>query len=449
MEINCSDVYVYAADSWGEIVTYRVLRIEKDSIILAPSDEIFSEKNTRTVPRKDESLLGVYPFSFYTFEKHERLAKSMSTILDLVCAMLGKHKTLSLEKLTEILVKNKDKYKFSDEHAPWILRCLVASKAVVAKQKGAMVTFALSPSQEGREKKRKFSASIASELAALSERVRYIIDHGPTVGTYRESLLQNVLKKHLPERYHVATGFIYGLGNQIDILIYDRVDYAPLFREGDLVIVPPESVRAVIEVKTSLTKEKIQSALELLDRASRFDDNEPPFFKGIFAFESSLKTETIYELIGDFYTDIHVQAQGGPGTLIHRPFQQLTCACVIGKLFAYTKYVKNGDNRLVPVLYSKNSLTELESQTSLFMQSLLAHLKFGGMKPFKIDYMGRMLGEDTVSERVRDLTEGHEGGWGAYFHFDEGDVEEHVVEQMEKLILAAQQWLDGEENFSA
>ncbi|MCQ9136844.1 DUF6602 domain-containing protein, partial [Streptomyces hilarionis] len=91
---------------------------------------------------------------------------------------------------------------------------------VIASCKKDGVSFSLSPAQRAREKQRKFSATIAGELASLSQRVRFIIDHGPTVGTYRENLLQSLLRKHLPERYHVATGFIFGLSRQIDILIY-------------------------------------------------------------------------------------------------------------------------------------------------------------------------------------------------------------------------------------
>ncbi|MBD8753823.1 DUF6602 domain-containing protein [Pseudomonas coleopterorum] len=448
MEPIFSGAYIYSLDPWDQTTVYRVRNINKDTITLEPFHELFGKDNTRTIPRSEQHALWPYPFVLFKTDKEERLAESMSMVGDLVCALLAKHKNLPLGSVVEEIIARKEKYKFKDEHAPWILRCLVASNKIQVLQKGTKVTLSFSPTQAAREKQRQFSATIASELASLSERVRCIISHGPTVGTYRENLLQNVLKKHLPERYHIATGFIYGLSKQIDILIYDRIDYAPIFREGDLVIVPPEAVRAVIEVKTNLTTKSLHSALELIGLASYFDDNEPPFFKGIFSFESSLKSEAIYKIISDFYTDINSQMEGGPGEVIHHPFHHLTCACVIGKAFAYTQYVRNDRKRLVPVLYSKNSVTELESQCSLFMQSLLAHLKFGGMKPFKIDYLTRMLGEDTLSKRVKDLRDGDDS-WGAYFAYDEGDAEQDAVEQMENIILGAQQWLNGEDNFSA
>jgi hypothetical protein len=449
MELKVSDICVSTEDPWDKIACYRIRQITNLHYVLAPQNEFISDKNLRWVPITKQHTLLIYPFSFFTPEHYKELAASMRRVGDLVCALLGSQKTLTLDALTQAILKHRNKYGFdSDAQVPWILRCLTAAEFVIASCKKDGVSFSLSPAQRAREKQRKFSATIAGELASLSQRVRFIIDHGPTVGTYRENLLQSLLRKHLPERYHVATGFIFGLSRQIDILIYDRVDYAPIFREGDLVIVPEESVRAVIEVKTELTSSNLESALELLHSTSYLDDYEPPFFKGIFAFQSALKSDAIYEKIANFYTDYNAQAQGAPGELIMRPFQHLTCACVINRAFAYTRYARNENKRLVPVLYSKSSASELESQSSFFIQSLLSHLKFGGMKPFKIDYMGRMLGEDTFSRKIKDLREGDDS-WGAYFGFDEDQAEYDAIEEMERLILNAQQWLDGEENFEA
>jgi len=88
------------------------------------------------------------------------------------------------------------------------------------------------------------------------------------------------------------------------------------------------------------------------------------------------------------------------------------------------------------------------SQASLFMQNLLSHLKLGGIKKIKINYMRRMLGEDILNDKSKDLKE-DDDSWGSYFFFDEGDVEENAVAEMENLIVSVQLWLEGEENFEA
>lgn len=446
MNPNTYDVYVCMDDNWESISTYRVQRITKDHYFLSLASKPFSSEHIRELRIEDGHKLQIYPFSMFTYEKYGDLAASMQRIGDLTSAFLSKHISLPLEDISERILEHKEKYNCNESHIQWILRCLVARGVIIPACNKSRVTFTLSPTYRARENQRKFSATIAGELESLSQRVRYIIDHGPSVGTYRENLLQNSLRKHLPERYHVATGFIHGLRKQIDILIYDRIDYAPLFREGDLVIVPQESVRAVIEVKTNLTTKNLHSALELLDLASFFDDKQPPFFKGIFAFESQLTSEKLYQTLADFYTNYNAQAQGAPGELICLPFQHLTCMCVNNKAFAYTKYIRNESKRLTPTLYSKNSATELESQSSFFIQSLLSYLKYGGMKPFKIDYMDQMLGEDTYTSKIKDLRHGDDS-WGAYFAVDEGEADEASIVEMEKLILSAQNWIDGDENF--
>ena len=70
------------------------------------------------------------------------------------------------------------------------------------------------------------------------------------------------------------------------------------------------------------------------------------------------------------------------------------------------------------------------------------------MKPFKMDYLERMLGEDTYNKKIKDLREGNDS-WGAYFDLDEGDAEEDAVEKMEHLIRSVQCWIEGEDNFES
>ncbi|WP_109440462.1 DUF6602 domain-containing protein [Acinetobacter haemolyticus] len=444
MELQVHDVCIHMDDKWDNIKIYYIIKKTQSEIILCTN--LLTEENQRTIPLDDFDKLRIFPFSFLSNSRHTNLSIYMQRVGNLICAFLNKSKSLTLKKLTDLL--NKSKFSLNVLKSEWIIRCLTAAKMIIATPNNEIVSFKISSAFIAIENQRNFSASIATELETLSQRIRFINQHGPTVGTYRETLLKNTLKKHLPERYHVATGFIHGVEKQIDILIYDRIDYAPIFREADLVIIPPESVRAVIEVKTKITLNNLRSALELLSLASYVDDKKPPFFKGIFAFESSLREESLYHKVADFYSDLNTMSQGGPGKLICFPFEHLSCICVHNQAFAYIRYDRNRDNRLVPFLYSKRSATGLSSQTSFFIQNLLAHLKFGGVKKRKINYLNKMLGEDSIDTRIKDLRE-EDDSWGAYFTFDNGYQEEgdDVIEEMEKLILSSQEWIDQEENF--
>lgn len=100
---------------------------------------------------------------------------------------------------------------------------------------------------------------VSRELLIKLAQVKYFITkHNPTIGVLTEEILRDFLKAHLPNFVCVEQGFIMGndgmLSKQCDILIYDYLSYAPLYRANDIAVVPPESVIAVIEVKTTVNK---------------------------------------------------------------------------------------------------------------------------------------------------------------------------------------------------
>ena len=99
-----------------------------------------------------------------------------------------------------------------------------------------------------------YHKSLTNELHALKDRVRNLAEHWPTDGEYKEAALRTVLRRHLPESLIVGRGFVVTENSgstQIDLLIVDG-NKPTLFRDGDLMFVTPDCVRAVIEVKTTL-----------------------------------------------------------------------------------------------------------------------------------------------------------------------------------------------------
>lgn len=109
-----------------------------------------------------------------------------------------------------------------------------------------------------------FQESITEELTVIKNRVRNIIgnSHWGEDGRYKEAVLSKVLKNYIPNNVSIGTGFIvsspsvFQTGNievsdQIDILIYDNT-IPVVFREGDFVIVTPDAVKAIIEVKSEV-----------------------------------------------------------------------------------------------------------------------------------------------------------------------------------------------------
>src|SRR5207249_650299 len=79
--------------------------------------------------------------------------------------------------------------------------------------------------------------------------------HWASVGEHREELIRTLLESRLPARLRVSHGFIVGpemeRSRQLDVVVWDKSNHAPLFESGRFAIVSPRSVVGVIEVKST------------------------------------------------------------------------------------------------------------------------------------------------------------------------------------------------------
>lgn len=136
---------------------------------------------------------------------------------------------------------------------------------------------------------------LSHEMAALKDQVWNLIGnaHGGESGSWREAILRQVLRRHLPETVRVGSGFIVTKDRsspQIDILIYETA-HPTLFRQGDVAIVTPDAVRGVIEVKSCISSfgsdsKTLAGALHHLSKCGEMLPHRP--FLGLFAYECRL-----------------------------------------------------------------------------------------------------------------------------------------------------------------
>lgn len=157
-----------------------------------------------------------------------------------------------------------------------------------------------------------YQQSIASEFLSIKDRVHFFIgnNHHGENGRYREIILINFLKRILPDSVGVGTGFVKNnqgnLTKQIDIIVFKK-DYPKLFSEGDFVILVPESVLGIIEVKSKV----------YFSRRSRYTENwasninnanfngniigNKDIFNGIFSYSSdiTIDEQSINNILSD------------------------------------------------------------------------------------------------------------------------------------------------------
>lgn len=155
-----------------------------------------------------------------------------------------------------------------------------------------------------------YQQSISYELFAIKDRVHFFIgnNHHGENGRYREIILMNFLKRILPDNIGVGTGFVKNkdgkLTKQIDIIVFKK-DYPKLFSEGDFVILMPESVIGIIEVKS-----KVYFSVRYIEKWNSYIVNanyngqiigNKNIFNGIFSYSSDINIDE--QLINNVFTD--------------------------------------------------------------------------------------------------------------------------------------------------
>lgn len=111
---------------------------------------------------------------------------------------------------------------------------------------------------------RRLLESVASEVERSLADARSLIAHEGEKGGASEDVWRGLLRRHLPLRYQVDTGFVVDsndqFSEQIDIIIFDR-QYSPLvFELGARRIFPAESIYAVFEAKQTANSRTVAAA---------------------------------------------------------------------------------------------------------------------------------------------------------------------------------------------
>jgi hypothetical protein len=87
-------------------------------------------------------------------------------------------------------------------------------------------------------------------------------------GRNEEERVREFLRRVLPKRFSVGSGFVIsskkdlGVSPQMDVIIFDEIHNAPVFREISADVFPVEMVYAVVEVKRVLRKKDLPKILK-------------------------------------------------------------------------------------------------------------------------------------------------------------------------------------------
>lgn len=282
-----------------------------------------------------------------------------------------KGRSVSLEDLRDALAKKSgiDPTKVVDA-----LRMMGSMHNLIIEADKDGFRVRLEGSLERMYRRREYLSTFTSELLTRSRRINLLVGHSSTVGSYREELLRGLLKRILPRRYEATTGFIEGCPRQLDIIVWDAENYAPLFREQNFVVVPLAAVRAVIEVKTTLTKESLHDGLQILWDTFKDRQTVIPVFKGVYAFETDLvRSATIARQMKKFYG-----STDGFGSERRHGYHWagINGVCVPSRHLVRERYrLRDGDVYHQPMLVGVANQIGGDAYSAIFLGVLLSHLE--------------------------------------------------------------------------
>jgi hypothetical protein len=381
------DFFISLAENFENAKIHHAFENDKDENKLSAYYIVYASKGQEfsTVKKRiEEFKKPFFPSFFYRrndikgleseFEIYQRISRKIE---DLLLTKAG-YSNLISDTIECLINQGEDK-----EEIESIIKVLTSELLVYKYKKnksGEFIEF--SELKSNSEKSRLYYGSLADEIKIKSEKISLLVSHGQTVGNYREHILRGMLKKYIPSKFDVATGFIEGLSRQIDILIYDSQNHSPTFIEGDLVVVRREAVRAIIEVKSVLTTVKLQEALQFFYDITRPGIYKPeiPIFKGIFAFDTTYSdTNSLAKCIKDFYNEPYFeeQVQKNMTRDILYLLHEITCVTVLKKHCIFSQYIKannnEGDN-VIPALLSISDQRNIDVQTAMFIALLFDYL---------------------------------------------------------------------------
>jgi hypothetical protein len=123
-----------------------------------------------------------------------------------------------------------------------------------------------------------------------------LISHKPTRGTLGEDVVREIIDAFLPGQWKSGSGFIVDTkqqpSHQLDIIIYDQLKQAPLYRDENVVVLPTGTRPIVVEVKSELKKDTLFDALENIASPKAQEETGRNVIGVVYAFRGFAKPQT-------------------------------------------------------------------------------------------------------------------------------------------------------------
>ena len=117
------------------------------------------------------------------------------------------------------------------------------------------------------------------------------------IGDYYEAIVRDAVREAVSASFAVGRGVVLAAdgraSKECDIIVYNTVEYGPLFSSGDIVVVSPEAVRCVIQVKGTVSQDNLGDAIQSL---AAVDQLRTGIWKFIVGFKTNVEYQTLVDL---------------------------------------------------------------------------------------------------------------------------------------------------------
>ena len=215
-------------------------------------------------------------------------------------------------------------------------------------------------------------AAVADCVAGENARATcYLEVHGTSIGTAREAILRELVRRHTPAPYEVASGFSHNPDTgrttcQCDVLVHDPTKARPFFEAAGIVVAHRMTVKAAVEVKSDLDKAGWGDVLKV---------HQNFCWQGVPTFGFSFDGVTFDTFLGYLKEAMHDEVLGVPA-----------CVAVHSRNYVFVRGeyrgVKPEESRPRPADWQMavnfgDATASLGMATATFIHSFLRHLAEG------------------------------------------------------------------------
>jgi hypothetical protein len=131
--------------------------------------------------------------------------------------------------------------------------------------------------------------NVQKKILVQRDIIRSLLKDPKVIGDYYEAIIMEAVRESISQYFSARRGVILATDGQssreCDIIVYSAAEYGPLFLSGDIVVINPEAVRCVIQVKGTLNRENLNEAIKNLQSVDKL---RPGIWKLIVGFNTGL-----------------------------------------------------------------------------------------------------------------------------------------------------------------